>query len=100
MTSHTELPEIPEQLKRLMANEIRNRRIALAIVAVVISGITMVVGLVVMGGAEEIIYTQGGGYSYWSTPRLEAGIFITLIGTVIMALSANFLTASWKKKLA
>jgi hypothetical protein len=96
MTSDTDWPELKEQLKMLRAREERNRRVALTIVAIIISGIIMAVGVVVIGGAEEVHRTGDTAYSYWSTPRLEIGIFITLIGTVMMALSANFLTKSWR----
>jgi predicted PurR-regulated permease PerM len=96
MTSDTEWPELKEQLERWGAREERNRRVALAIVAIITAGIIMAVGVVVIGGAEEVHRTSDTAYSYWNTPQLEIGIFITLIGTVMMALSANFLTKSWR----
>ena len=101
MVSDTELPEVTEQLNRLMAMEDRRRRIAWAIVAAVISVITTVIGIYVIG---QQVAALGMGIqgdldvlNVWHPFQLECGIFVTLVGTILMAISFNFLIASWKK---
>ena len=34
----------------------------------------------------------------WHPVQLESGIFVTLVGTVLLATSVNFLIATWKIK--
>ena len=96
MTTRTDWPELKEQLDRVRMREERNRRVALAVIAICISGAIMATGTTVIGGAEKIHYGSDTAYSYWSTPQFEIGVFITLIGTVMMMLSANFLSKSWR----
>ena len=96
MTSDSDWPELKEQLNRIAAGRDRNRRVIMAITAIIISGIIMVIGIVLIGGSEQVHYGSDTAYSYWSTPQFEIGILITLIGTVMMTLSANFLTKSWR----
>ena len=96
MTDGTGWPELNEQLERIVAREERIRRVLLAVAAVFVSAVVMVIGIVVTGGAEAVHYGSDYAYSYWSTPQFEIGIFMTLIGTVLMVLSANFLGKSWR----
>ncbi len=96
LTSDVDWPELKEQLDMLAAREERTRRVIMAIIAIIISSAIMAVGIVLIGGSEEVHYGSDTAYSYWSTPQFEIGIFITLIGTVVMTLSANFLTKSWR----
>ena len=96
MTDGTGWPELNEQLERIVARDERNRRVVLALTAVVVSAVIMVIGIAITGGAETVHYGSDYAYSYWSTPQFEIGVFMTLIGTVLLALSANFLTKSWR----
>jgi len=102
MASDTELPEVTEQLNRLRARKDRNRRIARALVAVVISVIIAVVGIYVIGQQMvefgEGIQTEDSDLRYvWEPFQLECGIFVALVGTVLMAISFNSLVIGWKR---
>lgn len=96
MMSGDEQPELRKKLDMEIVRGERNRRVVLAVIAVIVGGIIMAAGIVVIGGAEEVYHGADTAYSYWNSPRLEIGIFVTLIGTVVMALSANCLTKSWR----
>lgn len=96
MQSDGNRKELNRKLDAEIAAGERNRRIALAIVAIIISGVIMAVGVVVLGGAEKVHQGADTAYSYWDSPEFEIGVFTTLIGAVMMALSANFLTTSWR----
>ena len=96
MTSEADWPELEDQLDRMRERKKRNRRVVSAIAAIIISGVIMAAGVVVIGGAEKVKYGMDTAYSYWSTPQFEIGVFIALIGTVMMTVSANLLITSWR----
>lgn len=76
-------------------------QMAWASVLLVICGIATIVGTYFIGQSVGSLITYAGNtnpYVHWNPFQLEYGIFITLIGTILVALSVNFLIATWKKK--
>ena len=91
-------PPIPEARRSVEERE-RNLPGALAAGFVVFIGmIVMAAGINSMVGSQVIRDYYGMGYSFWDTNRLEIGIFVTLIGTIMVALSAYFMIVSLARK--
>jgi hypothetical protein len=96
MAAGKDWPELSEQLQRLKDKEKRFWRLARAIVMILVSGLILVAGIIVIGDSQTYAYTSSGVEYHWDSFQLEAGIFLTLIGTILVALSSNHLIASWR----
>jgi hypothetical protein len=95
MASGQDWPELSEQLVRLKDKKKRMKRLARAIVMILVSGLILVAGIIVIGDSQTYEETSSGP-RYWDSFQLEVGIFLTLVGAILVALSSNHLIASWK----
>jgi len=96
MASGQDWPELSEQLSRLKDKEKRMKRLARAIVMILVSGLILIAGIVVIGGSQTVEATSSGAEYYWDSFQLEVGIFLAVVGAILVALSSNHLIASWK----
>ena len=76
--------------------EKRMKRLARAIVMILVSGLILIAGIVVIGGSQTYKETSSGTEYYWDSFQLEVGIFLAVVGAILVALSSNHLIASWK----
>ena len=96
MASGQDWPELSEQFKRLKDKDKRMKRLARAIVMTLVAGLVLVAGIIVIGDSQTYEETSSGPEYYWDSFQLEVGIFLALIGTILVALSSNHLIVSWR----
>jgi len=77
-----ELPEVEEQLARLNDKRRRNRDLVIGAIGAVVGFAAMVIGVVLIGDLFR------NGEPVW---RLEAGILLMALGTVVVTLSCVYL---------
>lgn len=90
--------EVPRDQGRRLGAKHRAKRMKCATILIVISLVVMIVGIVAIGESERYLPTLGGFSTSHDKLQLEAGIFLTIIGTLALAGSFMFLVAEWKKR--
>jgi len=87
-------PEISEQLRWLKEKEDRNRRLAWALFFVLLGGVLMVSGAALIG---DRYYDSGWEEFRWHRWYLEAGILLTLFGTIIVTVTIVYLLPPFRR---
>lgn len=93
MASDKDWPELREQLARSVEKDKHRARVLRAAFLTVVSGAVMVLGIKVIGTAQVFDFD---GDQYWDSFRLELGIFVALIGAILVALSLSPLVSALK----
>ena len=94
MSSGAEGPQLSEPLKRLKEREDRNRRLARAILVMLLGGVSMVSGAVLIGDQH---YDYGWEEFRWHKWQLEASILLTLLGTIIVTVTIVYLLPPFRR---
>ena len=89
--------EVPRDQGERLGERRRAKRMVQATILIVISLVVVIVGIVAIGESERYIPALDGVYTSHDKLQLEAGIFMTIIGTLALAGSFMFLMAEWKK---
>ena len=97
MGSDKDLPEVTEQLERLAEHRNLLKRKAVLLVLLVVSGIVVAVGILLVGDSlKDMVYDWP--IPPWNPLQIEFGLFVTVVGTVMLALFANRLMAAFSER--